>query len=264
MGRLVALLAIFEVLLHPVRELDVVALIDGVDLALFRDADVLVGEAEATDGRIVGKAVDAKAGGVDQHGGGSVNHITGGDLTVARLQEVLQGHRRTLRAQTAVDGEDGPDRDVDVDIGGAIERVDQHHILGVFGERRVKGDEVLFFFRSHAAHLAARFERRLEAFVGINIQLLLHLALYVFSAHGTDDIRQSRLVDLPVHHLGSKADRAEQRGQLAGRGRIIRLLFDDELTHGDHVSHFCSFRSHPLALKTFAGVSKKNADHRRP
>ncbi len=256
-GRFVPLLAIFQVLLHPVRELDVVALVDGVDLAFLRNANVLVGEAEATDGGIIGKAVDAKAGGVDQHGGRAIDHVTGGDLTVARLQEIFQGHRAALRADTTVDGEDGPDRDVDIDVGRAVERVNQHHIFGVLGERRIEGDEVLFFFRRHAAHLATGFEGSLEALVGIHVQLLLHLALHVLGTHGADDIRQPRLVDLPVHHLGRQADGAEQWRQLAGCGWVIRLLFDDELAHGDHVSHCWSFKVVPVGRWKRLQRSKK-------
>ena len=242
MGRLVPLLAIFQVFLHPVRELDVVALVDGVDLALLRNADVLVGEAEAADGRVVGKAVDPKARGVDQHSGGAIDNITGGHLTVARLQEVLQGHPGARLADPAIDGEDGPDRDVDVDVGRAVERIDQHHILGVAGELGIEGDEVLLLLGRHAAHLATGLQRRLEALVGVDVQLLLHLPLHVFGPHGTDDVRQPRLVDLPVHHLGGQANGAEQGGQLAGRGRVVRLFLDDELAHGDHVSHSCSFK----------------------
>ena len=241
-SRLVTLLAVFQVLLHPVRELDVVALVDGVDLALLRNADVLVGEAEAADGGVIGEAVDPKAGGVDQHGGGAVNHVARRDLTVTRLQEVLQSDPGARFADPAVDGEDGPDRDVDVDVGGAVEGVYQHHVLGVTRELGIEGDEVLLLLRGHAAHLATGLQRRLEALVGIDVQLLLHLALHVFGADGADDVRQTRLVDLPVHHLGGQADGAEQGGQLAGRGRVVRLLFDDELAHGDHVSHSCSFK----------------------
>ena len=241
-GRLVPLLAIFQVLLHPVRELDVVALVDGVDLALLRDADVLVGEAEAADGRVIGEAVDPEARGVNQHGGGAVDHVTGGHLAVARLQEVLQGHPGARLADPAIDGEDGPDRDVDVYVGGAVQGVYQHHVLGVAGELGIEGDEVLLLLGRHAAHLATGLQRRLEALIGVDIQLLLHLPLHVFGPHGADDVRQPRLVDLPVHHLGSQTNGAEQGGQLAGRGRVVRLLFDDELAHGDHVSHSCSFK----------------------
>jgi hypothetical protein len=77
-------------------------------------------------------------------------------------------------------------------------------------ELGIEGDEVLLLLGGHAAHLATGLQRRLEALVGIDVQLLLHLALHVFGAHGADDVRQPRLVDLPVHHLGGQADGAEQ------------------------------------------------------
>ena len=73
-------------------------------------------KAETADGRVQGKTVDALAGGVDQHGRRAVNHITGGHLTMPRLQEIGQGNRRTRRGDAPVDGENGAHRHVDVNV----------------------------------------------------------------------------------------------------------------------------------------------------
>ena len=58
----------------------------------------------------------AAAGGVHQHGRGTIYHITGGHLTVARLQEVFFGNRRADWRYAAVNRENGADRDVNVDV----------------------------------------------------------------------------------------------------------------------------------------------------
>lgn len=87
----------------------------------------------------------AAAGGVDQHGGGAVNHITRGNLFVTRLQEVFFGDRRTDRRDAAVDREDSPHGDVNVNVGGAIQRIHQHNVFGVFAP--FEDHDFIFFFR---------------------------------------------------------------------------------------------------------------------
>ena len=78
-----------DVLLHTHRELDVVTFVNRVGVALFREAHALLAQAEDAKGRVVGKGVDAAAGGINQHRRGAVNHIARGDLSVARLQEIF-------------------------------------------------------------------------------------------------------------------------------------------------------------------------------
>ena len=58
-----------HVLLESGLPVDVVALVEGVDLPLLRDLDVLVGQDELADGRVQGEAVDAVADG-EHHDGG--------------------------------------------------------------------------------------------------------------------------------------------------------------------------------------------------
>jgi hypothetical protein len=48
----------------------------------------------------------------------------------------------------------------------------QHHVLGVTGELGIEGDEVLLLLGRHAAHLATGLQRRLEALIGVDVQLL--------------------------------------------------------------------------------------------
>ncbi|MNP05501.1 hypothetical protein D3C76_974560 [compost metagenome] len=69
LGQLIFFLAEFDVFLHAVREFDVVAFVDGVSGAFFREAHALLAQAEYAQRRIVGKGMNAAAGGVHQHGG---------------------------------------------------------------------------------------------------------------------------------------------------------------------------------------------------
>ena len=60
--------------------------------------------------------MNSATGGVHQHGGGAINDVTGSNLVNARLQEIFFGYRRTDRRDAAVDGENGTDRNVNVDV----------------------------------------------------------------------------------------------------------------------------------------------------
>ncbi|VTT27757.1 Uncharacterised protein [Klebsiella pneumoniae] len=149
----------------------------------------------------------ATAGGVNQHGGGAVNHVPGRNLLAARLQEVFFGHRRTRWGNTAVDGEDGTDRHVNVDVGGAVQRIHQHHVLAVFDA--FEDHNLIFFFRGDTGHDAARFQSRLQLFVGKQIELHLFFALNIFSAAGAENIDQASFVNIAVDDLRAQLDRGD-------------------------------------------------------
>ncbi|MPN54325.1 hypothetical protein SDC9_201995 [bioreactor metagenome] len=59
----------------------------------------------------------ATAGGVHQHGGRTINHVTCSNLLVARLQEILFRDRSTDWGYAAVNRENRTDRDVNIDVG---------------------------------------------------------------------------------------------------------------------------------------------------
>jgi hypothetical protein len=87
-----------------------------------------MGQDELADVLIQREAVDAVAGGQHHHGRRAVKGITGGHLLGAGLQEVAHGGLFDA-ARAAQDGEDGADGDVDVDVGGAVERVEGDQVL---------------------------------------------------------------------------------------------------------------------------------------
>lgn len=97
----------------------------------------------------------AAAGGVNQHGGRAIHDISRSDLFVAGLQEIFFGDRRADGRHAAINRENRTDRDVNVDVRRAIQRVHQHHIFRVFAA--FKDDNFVLFFRCDARYNIARF-----------------------------------------------------------------------------------------------------------
>ncbi len=123
--------AVFDVVLHALGQIVPVALVDAVDAAVLRRHDVGVGEAELADGRGPScKAVYAAARGINQHRGTAVDHITGRHEFAAGLQKILQTGR-VARTQGAVNGKDGADGHVYVNVAAAVKRVKSHHVVAV-------------------------------------------------------------------------------------------------------------------------------------
>src|SRR5690606_14541267 len=174
----------------------VVAFVDGVGVALLREAHTFLAQAEHTQRRIVGESVYTATGGVDQHGGGAVNNVTGGNLLATRLQEILFGDPRTHRRNATVNRENGSNRDVNVDVGGAVERVHQNNVFCVFTP--FENDNLIFFFRGDTRNDVARAQCCFQFFIREQVKFLLNLALNVLGTAGTQDIDQTGLVDITV------------------------------------------------------------------
>lgn len=60
--------------------------------------------------------------------GGAVEHITRSYLAQAALQKIRFHRGRAGHGLASINGENGPDGHIDVDVGGAIERIDGDHI----------------------------------------------------------------------------------------------------------------------------------------
>ncbi len=84
LSQLIEILAIFR------REVIAIGFIDRIVFSLGRHFDVLVAQDIGPDRRIECETVSPAAGRVNQNCRGSVHHISGGDLLIARLQQVLQ------------------------------------------------------------------------------------------------------------------------------------------------------------------------------
>ena len=123
------------------------------------------------------EAVRALAGRVDQHRTGSVDDVSCRDLTSARLQHVF--HLATTAAgDLPYHREDRPDRNVDVDVGRSVERIEKQAVLATAEVGR-NVDDPRLLLRSQGAQPAAMIDCLDDDLVGQNIQLLLRLALDV-------------------------------------------------------------------------------------
>ncbi|SAI95960.1 Uncharacterised protein [Enterobacter cloacae] len=170
----------------------------------------------------------AAAGGVHQHGGRAIHHITGSNLFTARLQEVFFRHRCANRRDATVDGENGTDRNVNVDVGGAVQRIHQNNVFRVFTP--FEYDNLIFFFRGDTRNDVARAQCSFQFFIGEQVEFLLNLTLNVLGTAGTQDIDQTGLVDIAVDDLSAQLYCRQQSSELTRSMRELVLLLDNKFT----------------------------------
>ena len=144
---------------------------------------------------------------------------------------------RPCVAHPPVDAEDRPDRGVDVDVGGAVERIEEDHVLAG-AVLRGNRDHLLVFFRPHHADPAGELEGLLDRFIGEDVELLLLLALHVSVLRRAQDVHQPRPANGRRDQLGGEGDVVEQAGELArGIGEVPLLVQDESLDGGDRCPH---------------------------
>src|SRR6185437_9696771 len=91
-------------------------------------ADVGMRKQELANGRVEREPVHALPCGVHEHRARPINHVAGGHLAATRLQQVF--HLGALASYDLADHrEDGADGNVHVDVGRAVERIEQQQIL---------------------------------------------------------------------------------------------------------------------------------------
>src|SRR5579883_238091 len=207
-----------------------VGFVDGVDVASLGHAHVLMAQDVGADGGIEREAEDSAAGAVHKNRRRPVDHVSGGDLLDTRLKD---GRFGSHFGRTAVDGKDGTDVDVDVDVGRAIERVEND---GVFAGAllAIEGDRLLVFFRDERGDGIAQPEAMQQRIVGINIKLLLLLTLYVDFADIAEDIEQARAADFGLGHFGGEGESGEQPGESSAGMREALLFVQDMLLDGSN------------------------------
>ena len=76
---------------------------------------VRVGETKLTDAWIEREAVDSSLGRIHEHRGGPIDNIAGGDLSYPLLEKIFVG-RGAFSVFSAVDGKNGSDRHIDIDV----------------------------------------------------------------------------------------------------------------------------------------------------
>jgi hypothetical protein len=185
------------------------------------------------DGRIEREAMHAVADGVDQDGRGTVDDVAGGDLLAARLQHPFFDIRGVFLRGPAQDRKRRPHADADVDVGRAVQGIENDRVIGV-GRAEIDDHRMLVFFRSEQANAVPQTEAVQQDFVGVNVQLLLRLPLDVGAAVRSQQIPQPGAAHLGLDQFRGQRDPRQQPGKLAGRAGKPPLLLQDVLLDGDN------------------------------
>ena len=133
---------------------------------------------------------------------------------------VFFGHA-AAPADLAQDAEDGADRDVDVDVAAAVQRIGQQH---VFALRAAVGHDVnrVHFLAGHRRKVAAPLVGFNQHFVADDVELFLQLTLEVGGSGGAEHIAQGPLVHGDGDALAGARHDFDQQAQLAGYGPCSR------------------------------------------
>mmetsp|Transcript_6783 Transcript_6783/g.15659 ORF Transcript_6783/g.15659 Transcript_6783/m.15659 type:complete len:392 (+) Transcript_6783:190-1365(+) len=191
-----------DVVLEGLVPVPSVGLVHRVDLSALGQHDVGVGEHKLANGAIIGEAVDSSSDGEDKHAGRGVEAVAGGHERISRLEGVQEAgaldaviidHAVLHALRLLVDAKDGAGRDVGVDVGGAVEGIEDSDILAADVDGNIlvlalssrdlvrvlveHGDVLLL--RGDDADLAGEAKSALEHVVGDHIELLLLLSLNV-------------------------------------------------------------------------------------
>ncbi len=126
--------------------LEKITVIDRVYLPRFGTFDIRMAERELPDRRVERESIDPTAGGIDHHGRGAVDDVTGGHLFIAGLQEVFPGARLTFSADAAIDPEYRADGHIHIDVATAVQGIEKADVLGVVADLIIEDDEVIQLF----------------------------------------------------------------------------------------------------------------------
>ncbi len=132
--------------------------------------------------------------------------------------------RATILAQDAEDGADGA---ADIEVRGAIQRIEQHAVLAFGGVVAAQDHRLFILLRGHDGDAFAAAERAQQDVVGDHIELLLLFALHVLVADRAEHIIQPRAAHMRCNHLGGDRQRRQDPGKLAAGLGIARLLLQD-------------------------------------
>ncbi len=216
---------------HTWAPVGFIAMVDGVVFGWGGNAKIGMGKQELADHGVEGKAVDARTTGVDQHGARAIDHVTGDDQVLARLKAILHGSG-SIAGQAAVDGEDGADGGVVIDVGGAIQGVVEKDVLAD-GEAGGDGDEVLVLLGGHDGDAPGVVVEAENGLVGQLVELHDRLALDVDVLGGAQDLRQPSTGGLAGDELARQGQVIQDIGEDAGGLGVDLLLLEDVALDGD-------------------------------
>ena len=99
-GGFVDLFNVSNVILYIFIPVIKITLVHTVNLAFFRNANIGMGQDKLAVTGVKRKTIHAVAGGVNQHGAGTVDYIARAHLLVTRLHAVFQGTGTAIRRNT--------------------------------------------------------------------------------------------------------------------------------------------------------------------
>src|SRR6185437_14302215 len=127
----------------------------------------------------------------------------------------------------AQDREDAPDRDVHVDVGRAIQRIEQQQVAAA---RKVRRDRIglRHLLRHQPRELSSPLVGAQENLVGQQVQFLLRLPLRVLRAGRAQRIVEGALADQRGDALAGQANIVHQGREAAACGIATPLLLDQK------------------------------------
>ncbi|MFO1427479.1 MAG: hypothetical protein U1F11_11020 [Steroidobacteraceae bacterium] len=113
----------------------------------------------------------------------------------------------------------------DVEVRGAVERVEQHAVAALTLRVLADDDRLLVLLGGDDRDAFAPAERAQQYLVGDDVELLLLLALHVLAADVAEHVLEPRAPHLVGDHLGGDGQRREDPGEGAlGLGMLALLL----------------------------------------
>ena len=211
-----------------------IGLVDRIDLAGLWNTDVGMGKQKLPDAGIHGETVHPGSGGIDHHGRGSVQEIARRHLFAASLQQVAQAFA-VAGTLGPVDGEDGAHIDVGVDVGRAVQGVEDEKVF-TLGEGVGDEDEIGVLLGGDGAQHPGPLHAMDEHLVGVLVELLHLLALDVDLAGEPQNVHQPGLAHFPGDNLGRQDEFVQKPGETpGGHGRFLlvqqQVLGDGDLGH---------------------------------
>ena len=184
--------------------------------------------------RVQREAVRAASDRQYEHRRWTVQCVTGRDLPGAGLQKILDPDRAAPLWCTQ-HREDASDREVHVDVGGAVERIEREQVIarrdiGVLGEPRI-----LHFLRQHASHIAAPLQALKKLLVGQHVELVLGLALHVDRTGLAVQPGQNSVRHLARQRLAGQRNRQHHAVERSRRQRKAAPLLDQVLRQRDRL-----------------------------
>src|SRR5438128_1887560 len=209
-----------------------VALVHAVVLPHGGGRDVGMRQQELADRGVEGEAVHPLTRRVHEHRARAVEAVARGDLLLPCLQTVGDARRGALPGHATMDREHRADRDLDVDVGGAVEGVVQHDVLAG-GPPGRDGDGLLILLRRRHAHPPRVLDAVAHGLVGEEIELLLQVAGDVHRARRAEDVGEPGAAHVAGDDLRGEAEVVQQVRQLPRRLRVEPLLLHDETLNRD-------------------------------